>query len=1419
MSQRNKLIEQGHRSDQQGRRIALVVGVNDAPRSEKVSLKHALDDAKAIAEVLQQDYCGFELLTTPLLDEGASSAKVKEAVIRLIEDRGDDDLILFYFSGHGDQINAYNGQQDVFLVTDDYSPEMARRDPTLHVSLRWLREYLYNQTEAGRVLILLDCCYSGYLVNSAADPDHDLIRRLYAELFEAPPQSGRAKKLGFLRALTATGPDTRALEQAGHGAMTRLIISALQGREQGALDDRGEVTTDQLNAFLKNRMPPDSRSDLQGADRGYSCVLAKHKKSVALTEISSSARPARNHIPLVLGPRFQKRPDDCKILERLLLEPEEKPARVGLVGMPGIGKRQLAAHFAQLYQERFPDGVFWVDAKGTTLEEWQRGFANLARSVNYRPANNPGDEISLASYIGGYLANHPEALLILENVDNPALVQDLPPKLAGEELQCAILYTSTNRSKPEGITTYRIPPLSKETAYDLLLGGIRSHILTALETGSSTDEALAASTICKNLNYHPMMLDCLRELLRTEPDLTLTILADQLRARGALDLTSQYVDEPNIKATLLVAFRLLWEKVNDELVRHFFKLSAHYPETTTIPLWLLGLASGLGASDEPLTALWHARQRLDKLSLIDYLAENHSLQLHPLVREFGQQVVREEGTPGAEFLKAAGRELTNALEKMSLVRERAREDYWVCLEQMREALRFIENLTRDVPAQLQMIVRYLDQGSHLLAATKLWPDHIPGLFHQQMHNRAFEERESLEEERIVDPWLRQANHVGATKLRPERTFAQHSAEVTGVAFSRDGSEVLTGSQDATARLTEAKSGRALTIFKGHRSGVTSVAFSPDGNYVLTGSQDTTARLWLWKRQLGVNTPLIRFEGHNEAVNSVAFSYDGKYVLTGSQDKTARLWDRETGTPLMVFVGHQRAITSVAFSPRDGQVLTSSWDNTVRLWDQITGDQIKVFAYIIETQWDITKGEIVSQLKNAITGEIVYPSGRPLGSEQERVIECIAISPDGRYMLVGSNDATARLWEIDSGKIVRTFSGHNEGITSVAFSPDRTRVVTGSSDGTARVWETESGSQLMLLDISARVDSVAFSPNGERVLTGSNEKLARLWDIRGLEQATRQRTSINVHSQPIGSVAMARRSDGSLWCLTGSEDKVALLWDVRMRRVHYRLVDLSDIITSVAISPNGRRLLAGSAGGEVYLWRNDPTSRSHECTHTFRGHTIGISCASFSPDQETILTASWDGTTRLWKAWIGREPHTFRIFRSPSNVPVEITAFSHTGNQVLTGMVDGSIGLWSIARSNSERIWKGHNASVVSVAFSPDNSFLLSSAQDEKTYIWSASGELIGQFAEQEKEIAIFAFSPNGKLLLTCDRRGSQIKLWKIHRGSSEARSELCGVYDAYHRIGAVFWLSDQEFLLADTGGSDFRPYFYQLKIENSDKLS
>jgi WD40 repeat protein len=94
-----------------------------------------------------------------------------------------------------------------------------------------------------------------------------------------------------------------------------------------------------------------------------------------------------------------------------------------------------------------------------------------------------------------------------------------------------------------------------------------------------------------------------------------------------------------------------------------------------------------------------------------------------------------------------------------------------------------------------------------------------------------------------------------------------------------------------------------------------VAFSPDGKQVVSGSDDTTVRLW----DAATGTPLQTLEGHSRAVISVAFSPDGKQVVSGSYDTTVRLWDAATGTPLQTLEGHSTRVSSMAFST-DGDLL-------------------------------------------------------------------------------------------------------------------------------------------------------------------------------------------------------------------------------------------------------------------------------------------------------------------------------------------------------------------------------------------------------------------------------------------------------------------------------------------------------------------
>ncbi len=146
-----------------------------------------------------------------------------------------------------------------------------------------------------------------------------------------------------------------------------------------------------------------------------------------------------------------------------------------------------------------------------------------------------------------------------------------------------------------------------------------------------------------------------------------------------------------------------------------------------------------------------------------------------------------------------------------------------------------------------------------------------------------------------------------------------------MAFSPDGSRVLTGSDNRTAKLWQATNGALLQTFQASGR-VTSVAFSPDGSRVAAGTDDNTAEVWS-----GLDGTPLRLRGHTGWITSVAFSPDGNRVLTGSYDCTAKLWSAADGTPLRTLQGHTDWVTSVAFTPDGTKALTGSRDGTVLLW--------------------------------------------------------------------------------------------------------------------------------------------------------------------------------------------------------------------------------------------------------------------------------------------------------------------------------------------------------------------------------------------------------------------------------------------------------------------------------------------------------
>lgn len=161
-----------------------------------------------------------------------------------------------------------------------------------------------------------------------------------------------------------------------------------------------------------------------------------------------------------------------------------------------------------------------------------------------------------------------------------------------------------------------------------------------------------------------------------------------------------------------------------------------------------------------------------------------------------------------------------------------------------------------------------------------------------------------------------------------------------VAISESGRKLARGAEDGTLRTWSVYDDEEPLRRKAHREPILAVAISPDGRAIATGSYDKTARIW--KANHG-RTPVV-LTGHRDAVRAVAFSRDGRKVITGSLDGTARIWNADGSGQPVVLKGHEQAITSVAFSPDGRKVATGSWDMTARVWNADGSGEPLVLAH-------------------------------------------------------------------------------------------------------------------------------------------------------------------------------------------------------------------------------------------------------------------------------------------------------------------------------------------------------------------------------------------------------------------------------------------------------------------------------------------
>jgi WD40 repeat protein/serine/threonine protein kinase len=512
-----------------------------------------------------------------------------------------------------------------------------------------------------------------------------------------------------------------------------------------------------------------------------------------------------------------------------------------------------------------------------------------------------------------------------------------------------------------------------------------------------------------------------------------------------------------------------------------------------------------------------------------------------------------------------------------------------------------------------------------------------------------------------------------------RSRLLHPESVTCAAFSPDGQIIVTGSTDSNGRIWDARTATTIGQLLTHDGCVSSVAFSPDGKRIATGSHDKTARIWDAATGLPVG-PVIM---HAEQVHAVAFDPSGKLIVTGTgnaeeRSGVAQFWNARTGRAVGSPLVHQDTVQTLAISPDGKTLLTGSNDCMARLWDLTAR---RTLGSPLMHNGKVTGVAFSRDGSRILTGSGAGPV-RVWDARMDRdgfppldhagTVNSITFSPDGKYLLTASEDGTTRLW--DTGIASRTTAGGTSGATpwevirewpgSVAtISADGRTVVTGNKNHTARRWDLASGEPIGApLQHGDAVCALELSPDGQYLLTHTADDTSHLWQIE---------------AGPDGKTALVRRwacrtavfSPDGTTILTGGDDGSAHVQNTSTGRVIAAPLLQQKAVVAVAFNPDGKTVLTGSADGTARLW--DLSTGKLVGRPMFHRHRVAA--VTFSPDGKTILTGSEDNTARLWEA------STLLQIGPPikHHGSVRAVAFNPDGRTMLTGGVDRSVQFWDV----------------------------------------------------------------------------------------------------------------------------------------------